>query len=248
MTNEIRQIVFDTETTGIKFETGDRIIEVGAIELINRKRTGRMMHFYVDPEREIDEEAVAIHGWNRENLIIESGGKKFEDHADELFDFFKGAELIAHNISFDRSFIEGEFKRCGLFHRENINDLSEICTLRDTLKIARDKHPGKRNTLDALCKRYEIDNSGRELHGALLDSELLTDVYLIMTREQVTFEVNNSSKKSNISMERAKFNYKAVSIEKSNMLPTLSLLPESKNEHVNLSQRITKESGQDFNW
>lgn len=250
---EVRQVVFDTETTGFDYSTGDRLIEFGAVELINRKKTGRVLYFCVDPEREVPEEAFKVHGWNRENLIIESGGKKFADRARETFEFLKGAEIIAHNAKFDIGFIDGEMERAGIYHEEGIKKISEVCTIRDTVAMAQDLFPGRRVNLDALCKIYGIvnardneDNDG--LHGALVDAEILTSVYLRMSQQQATLEIDSPDSKPKVTSGRAKIDIQEIPVEISSKLRALKLSDESKEEHRNISRRITKESGEDYNW
>jgi len=172
----MRQIVLDTETTGLDPRSGHRIIEVACIEMVNRRLTGHHLHRYVNPEREIDEGAQAVHGISLEFLADKP---KFADIADEFLEFINGAELVIHNAPFDIGFLNAELRRLDRVPVET------ICSgVIDTLRMAKDLHPGKRNSLDALCERYEIDNSGRTLHGALLDTELLADVFLAMTRGQ----------------------------------------------------------------
>ena len=172
----MRQIVLDTETTGLDPRQGHRIIEVACIEMINRRLTGRHLHKYVNPEREIDEGAQAVHGITLEFLADKP---KFADIADKLLEFISGAELIIHNAPFDLGFLNAELNRLDRVPVET------VCNgVTDTLKMAKELHPGKRNNLNALCDRYEIDNSTRTLHGALLDTELLADVFLAMTRGQ----------------------------------------------------------------
>ena len=172
----MRQIVLDTETTGLDPRQGHRIIEVAGIELVNRRLTGRHLHKYVHPERDIDAGAQAVHGISLEFLADKP---KFADIVDEFLEFINGAELIIHNAPFDIGFLNAEFDRLGFV------PVGTLCHgVIDTLKMAKEIHPGKRDSLDALCERYEIDNSSRTLHGALLDTELLADVYLAMTRGQ----------------------------------------------------------------
>jgi DNA polymerase III subunit epsilon len=165
----MRQIVFDTETTGLEPELGHRIIEIGAIELVNRRRTGRQFHRYLCPDRTIDPGAAQVHGLTSEFL---SGQPRFADIFDELREFMAGAELIIHNAPFDVAFLDAELS------------LLAAKGVLETLALARQMHPGQRNSLDALCKRYSIDNSHRDLHGALLDADLLLEVYLAMTGGQ----------------------------------------------------------------
>ena len=169
----MRKIVLDTETTGLDPKQGHRIIELAAIELDGRKVTQRHFHHYLDPEREVDEDAARVHGFTWDML---RGRAKFADIAASFLEFVDGAELIIHNAPFDIGFLNHELRLLGLHALQN-----EVV---DTLKIARDMHPGKKNSLDALCSRYEIDNTHRTLHGALLDTELLAEVYFAMTRGQ----------------------------------------------------------------
>ncbi len=173
----MRQIVLDTETTGLEPELGHRIIEIGCVELVNRRATGRTFHKYLNPEREIDEGALAVHGISRAEL---DGQPKFAEVADELLLFIGGAELVIHNAAFDVAFLDAELAKIAGPQRT----VAALCRVLDTLALARSMHPGQRNNLDALCKRYSIDNSKRELHGALLDARILADVYLAMTGGQ----------------------------------------------------------------
>ena len=173
----MRQIILDTETTGLEPEQGHRVIEIGCVEILNRRKTGRTFHRYLCPDREVDRGAMQIHGLTNEFL---AGQPRFREIAEELVEFISGAELIIHNAAFDVAFIEAELARLPA----SIRRINEICTVRDTLKLAREMHPGQRNSLDALCKRYSVDNSRRELHGALLDAQILLDVYLAMTGGQ----------------------------------------------------------------
>ncbi len=181
----MRQIVLDTETTGLSAETGDRIIEIGCVELVNRRRTGRTFHRYLNPEREIDDGALAVHGISRTEL---DGQPRFAQIAEELLAFLEGAELVIHNAAFDIAFLEAELERLPGAPRT----VASVCKILDTLALARELHPGQRNSLDALCKRYAIDNSARELHGALLDARILADVYLAMTGGQAALELSEA--------------------------------------------------------
>ena len=174
----IRRVVLDTETTGMPVTDGHRIIEIGCVELLGRRLTGRHFHVYLNPDREIDEGAIAVHGITNEYVADKP---RFRDVADEFYEFIKDAQLIIHNAAFDVGFINNEFALLGQSERADVND---YCSVLDTLMMARERHPGQRNSLDALCKRYGVDNSNRELHGALLDSEILADVYLAMTGGQ----------------------------------------------------------------
>ena len=172
----MRQIILDTETTGLNPATGDRIIEIGCIELLNRRQTGKTLHYYINPERDIAEGAFAVHGLSREFL---SDKPLFAQIIDELTEFIKDAEVIIHNAPFDLSFLNNEY---ALLKRPNFSELASKVT--DTLIDARRMFPGKRNSLDALCERFAISNEHRTLHGALLDAQLLAEVYLAMTRGQ----------------------------------------------------------------
>lgn len=179
----MRQVVLDTETTGLEVEQGHRIIEIGCVELINRRRTDRSYHRYLHPEREIDSAAEQVHGISREMLANQP---RFRDIATELLEFIGGAELVIHNAEFDVGFLSLEFNLAGL----GDDVIRSHCTVVDTLALARRLHPGQRNSLDALCKRYGVDNSVRDFHGALLDAQLLADVYLAMTGGQAALSLD----------------------------------------------------------
>ena len=172
----MRQVILDTETTGLEVEKGHRIIEIGCVELVNRRRTGNTFHRYLNPDRPIDEAAAEVHGITADMLADKP---RFGDVAEELLEFVVGAELVIHNAEFDAGFLDNELKLASLETR--VKDCGGII---DTLILARQIHPGQRNSLDALCRRYQVDNSGRDLHGALLDAQLLADVYLAMTGGQ----------------------------------------------------------------
>ena len=175
-----RQLILDTETTGFYFNDGDRIIEVGAIEMINRKLTGSSIHIYINPEKPVGD-SENVHGISDEFL---KDKPKYAEISDVLFDYLKGAEIIAHNATFDMNFLDMEFERVGL------GKLSDVCDVTDTLVMAKNKHPGQKNSLDALVRRYEIPARDRTFHGALLDAEILADVYLAMTGGQVSFDID----------------------------------------------------------
>lgn len=181
----MRQVILDTETTGIDPKQGHRIIEIGCVEMIERKLTNRHFHVYINPDREVEEEAFKVHGISNEFLADKP---RFHEIAQEFFDFIKGAELIIHNAPFDVGFMDHEFGLVGGFPKT-----AEVCGIFDSLVYARKKHPGQKNNLDILCKRYGIDNSHRELHGALLDSEILADVYLLMTGGQTSLGLSTAS-------------------------------------------------------
>jgi DNA polymerase-3 subunit epsilon len=184
----MRQIVLDTETTGLNVDEGHRIIELGCVELLNRRATGRHFHRYLNPEREIEDGALAVHGLTRERLAREP---KFSDICAELLEFIRDSELIIHNAAFDVAFLEREF---ALLANAPPVSLRSLCPIVDTLMLARERHPGQRNSLDALCKRYGIDNSHRQLHGALLDARILADVYLAMTGGQSLLALDDSTR------------------------------------------------------
>jgi DNA polymerase-3 subunit epsilon len=175
----VRQIVLDTETTGLEVSQGHRIIEIGCIELINRRVTGNHWHHYINPEREIDSGAFEVHGISRDFLQDKS---RFAELAEDFLSYVAGAELVIHNAPFDVGFLDNELALL----EPTPTPLKESCRILDTLTLARQKHPGQKNNLDALCKRYGIDNSHRSLHGALLDARILADVYLAMTGGQTS--------------------------------------------------------------
>ena len=181
----MRQIVLDTETTGIDPNEGHRIIEIGCVEVVERQLTGRNYHVYINPEREVEAEAITVHGITNEFLTYKP---KFAEIADEFFEFIKGAELVIHNAAFDVGFMDSEFARL-----KPVRKTADHCGIVDTLAIARAKHPGQKNNLDALCKRYGVDNSNRDLHGALLDAEILADVYLLMTGGQTALSLDSGT-------------------------------------------------------
>lgn len=182
----MRQIVLDTETTGLEPSQGHRIIEIGAVEIVDRKLTGNHYHQYIRPDREVDEGAIEVHGITNEFLADKPD---FAQIVEEFLAFVSGAELVIHNAPFDVGFIDAELARL----RPARGLITNVCTIRDTLVMAREKHPGQKNSLDALCKRYMVDNSQRDLHGALLDAEILADVYLLMTGGQTALSLGTAS-------------------------------------------------------
>ena len=179
----MRQVILDTETTGIDPKDGHRLVEIGAIEMVNRRFTGRTYHQYINPERHIDAEVVAVHGIDDARVANEP---VFAAIADEFWAFIEGAELVIHNAPFDVGFINHEIAKLSGAYQV----IESGCRIIDTLALARQKHPGQKNNLDALCKRYGVDNSQRDLHGALLDAEILADVYLLMTGGQVNLNIS----------------------------------------------------------
>jgi len=188
----VRKVILDTETTGLDFRTGDRVIEIGCVELRGRQLTGQRFHAYLNPERMIDPGAIAIHGLTNEFLADKP---KFSEIVGDFVEFIRGAELVIHNAAFDVGFLNNEL---GLLQMDSIEQVcSEVI---DTLRMAREMRPGKKNNLNALCAEFGVDNSGRQLHGALLDAELLAEVYLAMTRGQNSLEIEFDSPPVDYSM------------------------------------------------
>lgn len=187
----MRQIVLDTETTGIDPRQGHKIIEIGCVELVNRRLTGKHYHVYINPQRIVEQEAIEVHGITNEFL---EDKPVFSTIVAEFLDYIRGAQLVIHNAAFDVGFIDHELSQLRAYRNEKTNN---ICTVLDTLALARRLHPGQKNNLDALCRRYGIDNSHRELHGALLDSEILADVYLMMTGGQTRLNLAGQDKSGN---------------------------------------------------
>ena len=228
-----RQIILDTETTGLDPAQGHRVIEIGCIELLSRRLTGEQFHCYLQPDRAIDEEAQRVHGISNDFLADKP---RFADIADQFLRFVQSAELIIHNASFDLGFLNHELRRCGRGHIV----LEQICTVADTLLMARQRHPGQRNSLDALCKRYNIDNSQRTLHGALLDAEILADVYLAMTRQQDSLFIPEAAATT------AARNHKARQTALSRTRPPLVVIRATEEEcaaHTDYLQMLDKKSG-----
>ncbi|CAA6828722.1 MAG: DNA polymerase III epsilon subunit (EC [uncultured Thiotrichaceae bacterium] len=194
-----RQIVLDTETTGINPKEGHRMIEIGCVEMIERRVANNDFHEYLQPDREIEEEAIAVHGITNEFLV---GKPRFTDVLDDFMNYIKGAELVIHNAPFDVGFLNNELKLAN----SSWGCIEDHCTVLDTLVMARKKYPGQRNSLDALCKRLDVSNAHRELHGALLDSQILADVYLAMTGGQKSLmldsEVENNDDQTEVSAIR----------------------------------------------
>ncbi len=179
----MRQVVLDTETTGLELSDGHRIIEIGCIELVHRRPSGRTWHRYLRPEREVEAGALAVHGITNEFLATQP---RFADIAAEFVEFIEGAELVIHNAPFDIGFLDAELARAGI-----AKTVAASCRVLDTLALSRQLHPGQRNSLDALCKRYRVDNSARDLHGALLDARILADVYLAMSGGQAALGLDS---------------------------------------------------------
>ncbi|GEK72927.1 MULTISPECIES: DNA polymerase III subunit epsilon [Halomonas] len=206
----MRQIILDTETTGIDPRDGHRLIEIGAVEMVNRRLTGNTYHQFINPQRTIDAEAVAVHGITDERVADEP---LFAEIADEFWAFIEGAELVIHNAPFDVGFIDHELGMLNQARGEpRLGPVADHCRILDTLQMARDKHPGQRNNLDALCKRYDIENGHRVLHGALLDAEILADVYLAMTGGQTALSLDASAGEGNESAASGGLNVRRVSL------------------------------------
>ena len=230
----LRQIILDTETTGLDPKSGHRVIEIGCIELINRKFTGEQFHVYLNPDRDSDEAALEVHGLTTEFL---SDKPRFKDIYKDFLDFIDQSELLIHNAEFDVKFLDHEIK---LLSKELPKIAECVFKITDTLQIAREKHPGQRNSLDALVKRYEVSGYDRELHGALLDSQILGDVYLSMTGGQSALDfneenINSSDDKDEIS-----------SAENSSLkLKLIELSEEDEKNHKEYLQRMKEETGTD---
>ncbi|WP_100123287.1 DNA polymerase III subunit epsilon [Snodgrassella alvi] len=234
----MRQIILDTETTGLSANNGDRLIEFAGVEMIDRRLTGNNLHLYINPERDIPEEAVAVHGITLEKLN-EMNAPVFADVAQQIADYIRGAELIIHNASFDEGFLDMEFKRLGMPRTKTIT--SDIT---DTLKMARDRYPGQKNSLDALCTRLEVDRSKRVLHGALIDCELLGEVYLAMTRSQFSLvdELMATTTTSNNPAAGGQYQIKHAA------LPVVTPSSEELAEHENYLQALDKIAGAPCVW
>ena len=229
----MRQVALDTETTGLEVERGHRVIEIGCVELLNRRTTGRYFHRYLNPEREIEQGAWSVHGLTRSRLEQEP---KFAQIAHELLQFIEGSELIIHNAAFDIGFLEREFALVAPAAPVLVRNL---CAVLDTLELARMRHPGQRNSLDALCKRYGIDNSHRDLHGALLDARLLADVYLAMTGGQSVLALDESARER--SELRTSGTHEAIRLE----LPLLVIRASAQElaAHAQLCTLLAQSSG-----
>jgi DNA polymerase III subunit epsilon len=236
----MRQIVFDTETTGLEPELGHRIIEIGAIELVNRRRTGRQFHRYLCPDRTIDPGAAQVHGLTTEFL---SGQPRFADIFDELREFVAGAELIIHNAPFDVAFMDAELAMLaakGVLEQKVTT--RDVCGVLDTLALARQMHPGQRNSLDALCKRYSVDNSHRDLHGALLDADLLLEVYLAMTGGQGALTLDDKATAADIAATATK------AVRPAGTLVVRRATAEELQSHQAMLELLDKKSGGRTAW
>lgn len=229
----MRQIVLDTETTGIGVELGHRIIEIGCIELVDRTLTGKHFHTYLNPQREVDAGAFRVHGISTEFL---KDKPLFKDIADEFIEFVRGAELIIHNAPFDVGFLNAELMRA-----KRSTPITESCSVCDTLVLAKEKHPGQRNNLDALCKRYSVDNSNRTFHGALLDAEILAFVYLAMTGGQANLFEDPEQATQSVSASIA------VSLPLEGASVVIEASTEELQRHNEFIEFLIKKSGQ-FLW
>lgn len=239
MDNDKRFVVLDCETTGLshKGDYPDRVVEIGAIEVVNRKQTGAQFHYYVDPERDIPAAATRVHGLASEDL---EGAPTFREIAAEFLNFVRGSTLVIHNAPFDMGFLDFELERI------NLEKLSDVCDVIDTLEMARKKYSGARNSLDALCKRYGIDNSHRELHGALLDSKILIDVFLAMTTDQSSLEFDQEQ-----AIESTKQLLTSINRVPSDISGQLKTISATKNEialHNKVLTNQSKRSGVTSAW
>ena len=227
----MRQVVLDTETTGLEVEKNHRIIEIGCVELVNRRITGQKFHRYLNPDRDIDKGAMEVHGITRERLEKEP---RFVDVQTEFADFVRGAELIIHNATFDIAFLNAELGRLP----GTAGTIAEWCSVLDTLALARRMHPGQRNSLDALCKRYSIDNSHRDYHGALLDARILAEVYLAMTGGQAILTLSAEAD-SHASRARRQHSASGKSMPK---IPVVAASEEELIVHEQVLQALDKAS------
>ena len=229
----MRQIILDTETTGISVDSGHRVIEIGMVEIIDRRLTGNDFQAYLNPERKIDPATIPIHGLTDEFI---SDKPFFKDIASDFLSYIQNSEVIMHNAPFDSSFINNEFVLTGIEKR-----LEDICEITDSLTLARKKHPGQRNSLDALCSRYEVNTSSRELHGALIDAKLLANVYLLMTGGQVGF-FGASNEKDEKSHTKSDFDFSKRKI--------ITVNPDESDikAHKDYLKKLSKVSKKYLNW
>lgn len=228
----MRKVVLDTETTGLDPSQGHRVIEIGALEIINRRQTGKTFHVYLNPEREIDVGAMAVHGITNEFVADKP---RFAEVADAFLDFVRGAELVIHNAPFDVGFLNAELKRL------DESPIHTVCTVLDTLRLAKDMHPGQKNNLDALCKRYQVDNTGRAFHGALLDAQLLAEVYLGMTRGQESLGIDTAAPRPGTLSESPPTLRPA-------RLRVVKASAEERERHTVYLDGMTKDAGKALSW
>lgn len=230
----MRQIFLDTETTGLSAAKGHRIIEIGAVEIIDRRLTGNDYQTYLNPERKIDPGSINVHGITNEFI---SDKPLFKEILKDLLSYISDSEIIMHNAPFDTSFLDNEFLLAGMQKK-----LVDLCSIQDSLVIAREMHPGKRNSLDALCTRYDVDTSSREVHGALIDAKLLANVYLLMTGGQVGFFGDQQSSNDHQENDVTHFDYSKRSIIK---------VKASKNDldnHKKYIKKLSKNTNKKLNW
>ena len=230
----MRQLILDTETTGISAESGHRVIEIGVVEIVDRRITGQDFQSYLNPERRIDPATIPIHGITDEFIADKP---LFKDLAADFLDYVKGAEVIMHNAPFDTSFINNELALLGLDDR-----LENLCEITDTLIIARKKHPGQRNSLDALCSRYEVDTTKREVHGALIDAKILANVYLLMTGGQVGFFNQDQATDNGSSDDNHDYDFKNRKIIQ------IDLSENEIENHQSYLKKLSKISKKDLKW
>jgi len=230
----MRQLILDTETTGLSVESGHRVIEIGVVEIVDRRLTGKDFQSYLNPERRIDPATIQIHGITDEFIADKP---LFKDLVGDFLDYVKGAEVIMHNAPFDTSFINNELALLGLDDR-----LEGHCEITDTLVFARKKHPGQRNSLDALCSRYEVDTTNREVHGALIDAKLLANVYLLMTGGQVGFFNQDQTTTSRSSDDNQNFDFKNRKIIQ------IDLNEAEVKNHQSYHKKLSKTSKKDLDW
>ncbi|MCK7459980.1 DNA polymerase III subunit epsilon [Idiomarina aminovorans] len=232
----MRQVVLDTETTGIGPEKGHRVIEIGCVELINRKLTGNHFHVYINPERVVEQEAIEVHGITNDFLTDKP---VFAQVAQDFIEFIKGAQLVIHNAPFDVGFMDAEFSRL----RPAVGLTNDFCSVLDTLKLAREMRPGQKNNLDALCRAFGVDNSSRELHGALLDAEILADVYLMMTGGQTALNLASHGKNNQDGSQK-------VEHQQVTNAPALKVLRATADEEALHQERLArvKEEGGHCLW
>ncbi|MEQ8953058.1 MAG: DNA polymerase III subunit epsilon [Gammaproteobacteria bacterium] len=233
----MRQVVLDTETTGLDPTQGHRIIEIGCVEIENRRLTGKHCQCYLNPDRDIDEAAIEVHGLTVQFLADKA---RFTQVEAEFVEFIRGAELIIHNAPFDLGFLNAELGRT----QSTLQRIEDICTVQDSLQLARTKHPGQRNNLDALCKRYAVDNTQRELHGALLDAEILADVYLLMTSGQSSL----SLKQEQTSTQKSRARSGKLNQQERPPLRIVKATPEELLEHRARLQEIDQQAEQGCLW
>ena len=230
----MRQIFLDTETTGLSAAKGHRIIEIGAVEIIDRKLTGNDYQTYLNPERKIDPGSINIHGITNEFI---SDKPLFKEILKDLLSYISDSEIIMHNAPFDTSFLDNEFLLAGMQKK-----LDDLCSIQDSLVIAREMHPGKRNSLDALCTRYDVDNSSRDLHGALIDAKLLANVFLLMTGGQVGFFGDQQSSNDHQENNVTHFDYSKRSIIK------VKTNKDDLESHKNYIKKLSKNIKKKLKW